>query len=308
MNTVSEADHPSLQSAQVVAQRLGVDPMHGLSSAEARLRLERDGPNELLAETPPPAWRHLLSQFQDPLVYLLLAAVGITLTVWWLEATAGWPVDAVAILVIVLLNALLGFLQEARSQRAAAALARLTAVTSEVLRDGIRQRVPSAGLVRGDLLLLSEGDQVGADARLLQANALRAQEASLTGESETVPKQIAALPAEVPLAERSNMVFKGTAVVQGTGLALVTATGMATEMGRIAHLLATTPDAATPLQKEVRQIGRMLGRAVLLIALLVVLSVLLLTEVRTLAEVEAVLLLGVSLAVAAVPEGLPAIL
>ncbi len=308
MNTVSEADHPSLQSVQVVAQRLGVDLVHGLSSADARLRLERDGPNELLAEPPLPAWRHLLSQFQDPLVYLLLAAVCITLLVWGAEGASGWPVDALVILFIVLLNALLGFLQESRSQRAAAALARLTAVSSEVLRDGIRQRVPSADLVRGDLLLLSEGDQVGADARLLQANALRVQEASLTGESEAVLKEVGVLPESTPLAECSNRVFKGTAVVQGTGVALVTATGMATEMGRIAHLLATTPDQATPLQKEVRQIGRMLGRAVLLIALVVVLSVLLLTEVRTLAEVEAVLLLGVSLAVAAVPEGLPAIL
>ncbi len=308
MNTDSQTDHPSQLAVKVVAERLGVDPVQGLSAAEAFSRLGRFGPNELRSVPLLPAWRRLLAQFQDPLVYLLLAAVGITLTVWWIEGAKGWPVDAAVILVIVLLNALLGFLQEARSQRAAAALARLTAVTSEVLRDGLRQRVPSAELVCGDLLLLSEGDQVGADARLLQANALRVQEASLTGESEAVPKEVAALPAEAPMAERSNMVFKGTAVVQGTGLALVTATGMATEMGRIAHLLATTPDEATPLQKEVRQIGRMLGRAVLLIALLVVLSVLLLTEVSTFAEVEAVLLLGVSLAVAAVPEGLPAIL
>ncbi|MEY5100707.1 MAG: hypothetical protein RJA36_3426 [Pseudomonadota bacterium] len=308
MDPNAHAQNPSQQDGRGLAGRLGVDPLLGLSSAEARHRLERDGPNELLAEAQVPALRHLLSQFHDPLVYLLLAAVVVTLAVWWLEGAAGWPVDAVVILVIVWLNALLSFLQELRSQRAAAALARLTAVSSAVLRDGVLQRVPSAELVNGDLLLLSEGDQVGADARLLQANVLRVQEASLTGESEAVLKDVAALPADTPLAERSNMVFKGTAVVQGTGVAVVTATGMATQMGRIAHLLATTPEQATPLQKEVRQIGRMLGLAVLLIVLVVVAAVLLTAEVRTLAELEAVLLLGVSLAVAAVPEGLPAIL
>jgi magnesium-transporting ATPase (P-type) len=296
------------QPVQPLAERLGVDLERGLDTTQVRQRLERFGPNELRAEAAVPAWRHLLSQFRDPLVCLLLAAAGITLLLWVAEGARGWPMDALAILVIVWLNALIGFLQEVRSQRAAAALARLSAVTSAVLRDGVSLRVPSAELVPGDLLQLSEGDRVGADARLLQAHALRVQEASLTGESEAVLKDLAMLPPDTPLAERANMVFKGTAVVQGTGLALVTATGMATEMGRIAHLLAITPEEATPLQKEVRQIGVMLGRAVLLIALVVVLTVLLLTEVRNLADVEAVLLFGVSLAVAAVPEGLPAIL
>lgn len=262
MNTDSQTDHPSQLAVQVVAERLGVDPVQGLSAAEAFSRLGRFGPNELRVEAPVPAWRHLLSQFQDPLVYLLLAAVAVTLLIWGVEGARGWPIDALVILVIVWLNALLGLLQEVKSQRAAAALARLSAVTSAVLRDGRPLRVPSAELVPGDLLQLSEGDRIGADARLLQANALRVQEASLTGESEAVLKHVDTLPPDTPLAERANMVFKGTAVVQGTGLALVTATGMATEMGRIAHLLATTPDEATPLQKEVRQIGRMLGRAV----------------------------------------------
>ena len=306
--SVDDAAGPWSRDGQAVLAGLGSSVDRGLAATEARDRLQRDGPNELRSAPPLPAWRRLLAQFQDPLIYLLLAAIIVTLLVWWLEGARGRPVDAVVILVIVLLNALLSFLQEARSQHAAAALARLTTVTSEVLRDGRKQRVPSAELVRGDLLLLSEGDQVGADSRLLQANALRVQESSLTGESESVLKDCRLLPEAVALAERSNMVFKGTAVVQGTGVAVVTATGMMTEMGRIAHLLAATPEVATPLQKEVRQIGRMLGIAVLLIALLVVLAVLLLTEVRTLAELEAVLLLGVSLAVAAVPEGLPAIL
>jgi potassium/sodium efflux P-type ATPase len=187
-------------------------------------------------------------------------------------------------------------------------LAELTVTTSSVIRDGRPQRVPSSALVRGDVLVLSEGDCVGADARLVEANELRLQEASLTGESESVLKNTFPLAEPAPLAERRNMVFKGTAVTQGSGLGIVTAIGMATEMGAIAQLLSATPDEATPLQKEVRQIGRRLALAVALIAASVAMTVLLITEIRTAADAVPVLLLGVSLAVAAVPEGLPAIL
>ena len=299
---------PYLLDAVEVARQFDVHADLGLSTTEANKRLALDGPNELKTQPPRPAWRRFLAQFQDPLVYLLLLAVIITLTTWGLDGWVGWPVDALVILVIVLLNALLGFVQETRSQHAAAALARLTTATASVLRDGAPLRVPSAELVRGDVLLLAEGDSVGADARLLQANTLRLQEASLTGESEAVLKDPAPLAGPTPLAERLNMVFKGTAVAQGTGQAVVTATGMGTEMGAIAHLLDTTPDAATPLQKEVRQIGRMLGWAVLVIAAVVVVAVLLVSEIHSTTDVVSVLLLGVSLAVAAVPEGLPAIL
>lgn len=308
MKIESSAPDPSQLDALAVAAQLGVTIDRGLSTLDARTRLARDGPNELSTQPPPPVWRHFLAQFQDPLVYLLLLAVAITLAAWALEGGVGWPMDAVVILVIVLLNAVLGFAQEARSQRAAAALARLSTVTSAVLRDGVTLRVPSAELVRGDVLLLAEGDRVGADARLVQASTLLVQEASLTGESEAVLKSTAPLPQPGALAERKNMVFKGTAVAQGNGLAVVTATGMDTEMGTIAHLLNTTPEQATPLQKEVHQIGRMLGLAVIVIASVVVAAVLLVTEIRSTADVVAVLLLGVSLAVAAVPEGLPAIL
>lgn len=158
----------------------------GLTSAEARRRLERDGSNELKAEPSAPGWRHFVAQFQDPLVYLLLLAVVVTLVVWGMEGATGWPVDGLVILTIVCLNASLGFWQETRSRKAAEALAKLTAVTSAVRRDGQVLRVPSSELVSGDILLLAEGDHVGADARLLEANSLRVQEASLTGESEAV--------------------------------------------------------------------------------------------------------------------------
>jgi magnesium-transporting ATPase (P-type) len=184
----------------------------------------------------------------------------------------------------------------------------MTAVTSTVIRDARPARVPSSELVRGDLLVLAEGDAVGADARLVETASLRVQEASLTGESESVLKDPATLLEPAGLGDRVNMVFKSTAVAQGTGRAIVTATGMDTEMGAIAQMLEATEREPTPLQREVTQIGRMLGLAVLVIAAVVVATVLLLSEIRTIGDVVAVLLLGVSLAVAAVPEGLPAIL
>ncbi len=299
---------PSTIDAAELARTLQADLVNGCSSGDAARRLARDGPNELRAAAPIPAWRRLLAQFQDPLIYLLLAAIVVSLAAWLIEGRIGWPVDAVVIGVIVVLNGLLGYAQEAKARDAVAALARMTAVTSAVWRDGRLQRIPSAQLVRGDLLVLAEGDAVGADARLVEAASLRVQEASLTGESEAVLKDAATLPGPAALGDRLNMVFKGTAVVQGCGRALVTATGMATEMGAIAGMLDATAEEPTPLQREVARIGRMLGIAVVAIALVVVATVFVVFEVRSSAEVIDVLLLGVSLAVAAVPEGLPAIL
>ena len=291
-----------------MVQAVGSDLVHGLTSQDAIRRLEQDGLNELRAAPAQPRWRRILAQFADPLVDLLLAAVVIALVAWVIEGRSGWPVDALVISMVVLLNGVLGYIQEARAENAVAALARLTAVTSAVLRDGQAQRVPSARLVRGDILVLGEGDAVGADARLLQAASLRVLEASLTGESEAVLKDAAILREAAPLGDRLNMVFKGTAVAQGTGRAVVTATGMRTEMGAIAAMLEATVEAPTPLQKEVARIGRTLGIAVVIIAVVVVATVLLLSDIRKASDVITVLLLGVSLAVAAVPEGLPAIL
>jgi magnesium-transporting ATPase (P-type) len=234
--------------------------------------------------------------------------MAIALAAWMVEGGAGWPIDTIVIAVVLLLNAALGFVQESKAADAVAALARMTAATSSVIRDGERHRIASADLVPGDILLLEEGDAVGADARLLAAAALRVQEASLTGESEAVLKDPAPLARPAPLGERISMVFKGTAVVQGSGRAVVTATGMRTEMGAIAALLDDTREEPTPLQREVAVIGRTLGVAVVMIATLVVATILAVQSVDTLQDLVAVLLLGVSLAVAAVPEGLPAIL
>ena len=301
-------NEPWLADATAVASALGCDPLKGLSAAEGASRFSRDGPNEIRAATRPSAWRRALAQFQDPLVYLLGLAALVALVAWLIEGHGGWPMDALVIAVVVLLNALLGWLQEAKAANAVAALARMTAATSALLRDGQVQRLPSTAVVCGDVLVLGEGDAVAADARLLTAAALHVLEASLTGESEAVLKDPATLSAPAALGDRLNMVFKGTTVVQGSARAVVTATGMRSEVGAIASMLDATAEAPTPLQTEVARIGRVLGVAAVAIALGVVATILLTAHVPTSADLIHVLLLGVSLAVAAVPEGLPAIL
>ena len=308
MASSSTADSPSSKEPADIAKVLGVDTEKGLTTQEAAARLAKNGPNELQSAPPTPAWRRVLAQFQDPLIYLLLAAIVVALVAWSVEGWVGWPVDAIVIAIVVILNGALGYLEEAKARDAVAALARMTEATSSVMRNGHLARVPSAQLVTGDLLVLAEGDSVGADARLIQVASLRVQEASLTGESEAVLKDIATLPNAAALGDQLNMVFKGTAVAQGTGRAVVTATGMATEMGAIARLLTATAEEPTPLEKEIRRIGRFLGVAVVIISVLVVGTILLISDIQSTGDVVTVLLFGVALAVAAVPEGLPAIL
>ena len=308
MAKAGSLDDPPVKVADEVARALGPDIENGLTSEQASRRLAQDGPNELRSTPQRPAWRRVLSHFEDPLIYLLLVAIAIALLAWVIEGMDGWPVDAIVIAIIVLLNGVLGYMQEAKAADAVAALARMTAATSAVLRNGQVLWLPSAELVRGDLLVLGEGDSVGADARLVQAASLRVQEASLRGESEAVLKDAATLREPAPLGDRLNMVFKGTAVAQGTGRAVVTATGMATEMGSIAEMLESTQEEPTPLETEIAHIGRMLGIAIVVIAVVVEATILLMSGIRSAADIIPVLLLGVSLAVAAVPEGLPAIL
>jgi P-type Ca2+ transporter type 2C len=304
----STQDAACSQKPADIAKALGANLAKGLSSQEAAARLAKNGPNELQSAPPLPAWRRVLAQFQDPLIYLLLAAIAVALIAWGVEGWVGLPVDAIVIAIVVILNGALGYLEEAKARDAVAALARMTQATSGVIRDGHLMRLPSAQLVTGDMLVLAEGDSVGADARLVRVASLRVQEASLTGESEAVLKDIATLTTAAALGDQLNMVFKGTAVAQGTGSALVTATGMATEMGAIAKLLTSTVEEPTPLEKEIRRIGRFLGVAVVIISVVVVGTILLISDIRNTGDVVTVLLFGVALAVAAVPEGLPAIL
>ncbi|PWF81619.1 haloacid dehalogenase [Kocuria rosea] len=299
---------PSLREPGELLAELGVQADRGLSSPEARRRLERHGPNELRSAPPVPGWRRLLAQFRDPLIRLLLVAIVVSTAAWAAEGAVGLPVDAIVILLVVVANAVLGRVQEVRAEDAVAALAVLTAANSTVLRDARLTTVPSAQLVPGDVLVLSEGDAVGADARLLRATALRVQEASLTGESEAELKDPAVLPGPVPLGDRRNMVYRGTAVAQGVGRAVVVATGMDTQMGAVARMLDRTQADPSPLQREVAAVSRSLGRIVVAVAVVVMLAVVLVHGVEGVQELVTVLLLGVSLAVAAVPEGLPAIL
>lgn len=291
-----------------ILQELGSDARTGLTGAEAARRLAQEGPNELRAVPPVPRWRRFVAHFQDPLVYLLLVAVVIATAAWWVEGGAGWPVDPVVIAVVVLLNAVLGYSQEARAEQAVAALQRMTQVRATVVRDGRVVQVPAREVVRGDLLVLGEGDSVAADGRVVEANALRVAEAALTGESTAVSKAPGTLSADLPVGDRTNSVFRGTAVTQGTGRAVVTATAMDTEMGRIAALLEATVREPTPLEREIAFIGRFLGIAVVVIALVVMGTVWAVSGVDSAEDAVTVLLLGVSLAVAAVPEGLPAVL
>ena len=216
--------------------------------------------------------------------------------------------DALVIAAIVILNAIMGYVQESKAADAVAALKKMVEITSTVIRDGQTVRITSRDLVRGDLLVLAEGDSIGADARLVQTSALRVLEASLTGESEAVQKTSAVIPDEVALGDRTNMAYKGTAVSQGVGRAVVTRVGMGTELGRIAQMLESNREDPIPLQREIGVLGRALGIGVIVIALVVVVTTVLVSDVRTPADLVTILLLGVSLAVAAVPEGLPAIL
>src|SRR5688572_20998022 len=201
----------------------------------------------------------------------------------------------------------MGYVQEARAEQAVAALRRMAAARASVVRGGKRQSIAAAEVVPGDLLLIEEGDTIAADARVLHSTALQTAEAVLTGESLPVAKDIDPVAADAVLGDRHDMVFSGTAATYGRGKAVVTATGMQTEMGRIAGLLKDTATETTPLQKELARVGRLLGLVVLAIAAAMIATILLVEDIRGLPALFEVLILGVALAVAAVPEGLPAV-
>lgn len=308
---------PSLADAQAVAASLGVDPNTGLSQAEAERRLAQYGPNELASAPPVPKWKKFLAQFKDPLVYLLLAATGISLIAWFIEkanaapgAEGGeaLPFDAIVIVLILIVNAVLGYIQESKAEEAVEALSQMTAPQTNVLRDGKIARINTVDVVPGDVVMLGEGDSIPADGRLLAAASLRVAEASLTGESVPVGKNVDTLAEAKALGDRANMVFNGTSVTQGTGRAIVTSTGMRTQVGKIADLLQATDDDDSPLQKEMNYVSKILGIAVCIIAAVVLVALALTEGFNDIHDVIDSLLLSVSLAVAAVPEGLAAIL
>ncbi len=301
---------PYEQTVEEVIARFDTDPRRGLTNAEAASRLAFHGRNELIGEPPIPAWHKFVAQFKNVLVILLLIAAAISAAIWLLERKSAFPYEAMAILAVVVLNAVMGFVQETRAESAVAALRKMTAAGATVLRDGERRRIPAALVVPGDVILIEEGDSIPADARLIRAVALEAAEAALTGESLAVSKDTApmlATAADVVLGDRINMVFSGTSSTYGHGAAVVTATGMRTEMGRIAGMMRATAVDVTPLQRELNRVGKVLGGVVIAIAAGMIVTIILVEQVRGLSALFEVLILGVALAVAAVPEGLPAV-
>jgi len=280
-----------------VIERLGSNAEQGLPSEEVAERQTVYGPNELDEEPVQPAWRLFLAQFANTMIVVLLVAAGIMVAI-------GEPTDAIVIGAIVILNAGIGFFQEYRAEQAMAALRTMTAPHARVVRDGEESTVPAANLVPGDVLLVDAGDLVAADARILDAPDLRIDEASLTGESVPVMKSTHRLDEEAgrQVGDRTNMVFKGTAVAYGRARTVVVATGMSTELGQIADLLQTHKAPPTPLQKRLAVLGRWLAAAAILIAAIVFTVGVLRGE-----EVEIMFLTAVSLAVAAIPEALPAV-
>ena len=276
--------------------QLGTSEETGLGTAEALRRLSQYGPNELQAADTASAWSILLEQFKNVLIVILLVAVVLSLIL-------GETVEAIAIAVIVMFAAVLGFVQEYRAERALEALRELAAPTAEVIRDGDQAQIPSGDIVPGDIVLLRTGDKVPADSRLIQAANLKVDEAALTGESVSVEKQTRPIESEgTPLADRTNMVYAGTAVTYGRGRAVVVETGMHTEFGRIAGLLTTIERSRTPLQDNLDQLGGVLTKT----ALGVVILIAGVGVVRGLPPLE-MLIFGIALAVAVVPEALPAV-
>jgi Ca2+-transporting ATPase len=284
------------QSVEDVLARLESEPT-GLSATEAAKRLAGDGPNELEEGERISPLHIFFGQFKSLIIWILIVA-GLV------SGVLGEMVDAIAILAIVVLNAVIGFYQEFNAEKSIAALKNMTAPHAKVWRDGQVTSVPASGIVAGDVLALEAGDLVAADARLLQAASLKCIESALTGESEAVTKQPGTLKQDdVPLGDRENMVFMGTSVAAGTGQAVVVATGMKTELGRIAGLIEKAgADDGTPLQQKLDSFGRILVWATLgIVVLLFGLGLLRGTEFFEL------FMTSVSLAVAAVPEGLPAV-
>ncbi|MEV0623867.1 HAD-IC family P-type ATPase [Nonomuraea sp. NPDC050404] len=280
-----------------VAARLSADPARGLSATEAAQRLERHGPNQLREVTRDPRWRAFLRQFQDLMILILLVAAVVSLLI-----SREWETP-LAIAVVVLLNATIGFVQESRAEASLEALRRMTHTTATVRRDGRLTRLDATELVPGDVVEVEAGDRVPADGRLLSAASLEVQESELTGEAQPAAKSAAAqVEEEAPLADRANALFMNTSVTRGRGEMLVIATGMATETGRIADLLAAAKPASTPLQRQINVLSRTLA----LISAVVVAVVIVLGLLRG-QEVSVLFVTAASLAVAAIPEGLPAV-
>ena len=300
-----------LQSAEEVLSAVGSSES-GLSAAEAAKRLEENGPNKL-AEGKKKGWvRRFFEQLADPMIIVLLIAAGVNLVTIIIDRMQGGHesfAEFFIILAVVLLNAILGVVQEGKAEQAIEALKQMTSSTTKVIRDGNLHAVKSDDLVIGDVVVLEAGDSVPADCRIIESASLKVEEAALTGESVPSEKDVKTLTAEngkdVPLGDRKNMLYMGTTVVYGRAVAVVVATGMQTEMGKIADVLAQAEDEETPLQKKLNSLSKILSFLVLGIALFIFVFNLISKGAGW--NLEVVLdsfIVAVSLAVAAIPEGL----
>lgn len=285
--------HHGLPVAEVVLIA-ETDEATGLSTVQWQERLAELGPNELPARRGPSWVVRLLQQLHHPLIYVLLAAGGIT-------AALGEVVDASVVFGVVVVNAIVGFIQEARAERALNALVAMVRTEVTVVRDGLPARVSSAELVPGDVVLLEAGDQVGADLRLMGTEELRIDESALTGESVAVAKSPVALPSDTALADRANMAYSGTLVTAGGGRGVVVATGADTEIGRVHRLVSTTTTVQTPLTRKLARFSQILTVVILGLAAVSVVVGVLRGE-----PLAAMVTAAVALAVGAIPEGLPA--
>ena len=295
--TTNRVPNPWAVDAPEVVAALGSDADRGLDPDEARQRLIAHGPNELEERAGRPAWRLLAEQFTNAMILVLLGAAAITAVIGDLKDTA-------IILAIVALNGIIGFVQEYRAEQAMDALKRMTSPSARIVRGGVTIVVPAPNVVPGDLVRLDAGDVVTADMRLVEARSLRINEAALTGESEPASKITAPIPdvTAAVLADQRNMAFSGTAVTYGRGLGVVVATGMETALGRVAELLEEHGSGRTPLQRRLSTLGKRLAVAAFLVCIFVFVS-----GVARGEPADVMFLTAVSLAVAAIPEGLPAV-
>lgn len=290
------------QSREEAVQTLGTDPARGLNQRECQRRLEQYGKNELRPAKRRGLPARFFSQFQDLMVLILLAAAAVSFAVSWVRGD-GEYVDSLIILAIVVCNAVIGTVQEVRADRAIQALKKLSSPHAWVIREGRRQRVESSQLVPGDLVVLQAGDLVPVDLRLLKSAELKIEESALTGESVPAEKDAGArCPQNAPLGERKNMAFASTGVASGAGVGVVAATGMDTAMGRIAHMLEHEQSPQTPLQQRLKRMGKVMGVGVILIC--AVIFLLGLFQQRPPLEM---FMIAISLGVAAIPEGLTAV-
>ena len=295
------------QSSEEVLQELGVTAA-GLSTQEAQARLEKYGPNKLKEAPKPTLVQRFLAQLKDPMLIILMIAAAVSALTGMLSGENEWA-EVIIIIAVVLLNAILGVIQESKAEAAIEALQTMTAATCKVLRDGKLVVLHSDELVPGDVVILEAGDAVPADGRIIENASLKIEEAALTGESVPVNKLIDALNLtagkdDVPLGDRKNMCYMGSTVVYGRGKAVITETGMATEMGKIAGALAAAEEEQTPLQKKLDQLGKTLSFLVLGICVFIFVFNLIMHGEFSLPAILETFMVAVSLAVAAIPEGL----